>query len=198
MDARNGEILWSIADPSNALAFSPVTLANGVLFAGSTHGKGPIYAMNAKTGKVLWSYDTGGTVYGGIALPPLARMMLPNKGSTVRTAAWALSNLIKVHRVCLCFSFSNFIYNKFSAFGCRDRILKLQQNLLELMVEAILRHLKKADEESLTEVAWVVVYVSALSNIATSILVRSDVLQLLVERLATSNSLQLLIPVTTK
>lgn len=30
------------------------------------------------------------------ALPPLARMMLPNKGSTVRTAAWALSNLIKV------------------------------------------------------------------------------------------------------
>nr|TKS13121.1 hypothetical protein D5086_0000054340 [Populus alba] len=29
------------------------------------------------------------------ALPPLARMMLPYKGSTVRTAAWALSNLIK-------------------------------------------------------------------------------------------------------
>lgn len=30
------------------------------------------------------------------ALPSLARMMLPNKGSTVRTAAWTLSNLIKV------------------------------------------------------------------------------------------------------
>lgn len=30
------------------------------------------------------------------ALVPLARMMLPNKGSTVTTAAWALSNLIKV------------------------------------------------------------------------------------------------------
>lgn len=30
------------------------------------------------------------------ALTSLARMMLPNKGSTVRTAAWALSNLIKV------------------------------------------------------------------------------------------------------
>ncbi|KAG6769826.1 hypothetical protein POTOM_025491 [Populus tomentosa] len=30
------------------------------------------------------------------ALPPLARMMLPYKGSTVRTAACALSNLIKV------------------------------------------------------------------------------------------------------
>lgn len=44
------------------------------------------------------------------ALPPLARMMLPNKGSTVRTAAWALSNLIKVFKcfpyerliICLC------------------------------------------------------------------------------------------------
>lgn len=32
------------------------------------------------------------------ALTPLARMMLPDKGSTVRTAAWALSNLIKVLR----------------------------------------------------------------------------------------------------
>lgn len=30
------------------------------------------------------------------ALPALARMLLPNKRSTVRTAAWALSNLIKV------------------------------------------------------------------------------------------------------
>lgn len=29
------------------------------------------------------------------ALLPLARMMLPNRGSTARTAAWALSNLIK-------------------------------------------------------------------------------------------------------
>ncbi|XP_018442484.1 importin subunit alpha-9 isoform X5 [Raphanus sativus] len=29
------------------------------------------------------------------ALPPLARMIFPDKGSTVRTAAWALSNLIK-------------------------------------------------------------------------------------------------------
>lgn len=52
------------------------------------------------------------------------------------------------------------------------------------------------DDELATEVAWVVVYLSALSNIATSMLVKSDILQLLVNRLATSNSLQLLIPVT--
>lgn len=51
------------------------------------------------------------------------------------------------------------------------------------------------DEELATEVAWVVVYLSALSNFATTMLVKSDVIQLLVERLATSSSLQLLIPV---
>lgn len=55
--------------------------------------------------------------------------------------------------------------------------------------------MKSRDDELATEVAWVVVYLSALSNVATCILVKSDVLQLLVERLATSNSLQLLIPV---
>lgn len=54
---------------------------------------------------------------------------------------------------------------------------------------------KFRDDELVTEVAWVVVYLSALSDVATGMLVKSDVLQLLVERLATSNSLQLLIPV---
>ena len=55
---------------------------------------------------------------------------------------------------------------------------------------------KTSDEELATEIAWVVVYLSALSNVATSMFVKSDLLGLLVERLATSNSLQLLIPVT--
>ncbi|XP_058212865.1 importin subunit alpha-9 isoform X1 [Rhododendron vialii] len=107
------------------------------------------------------------------ALPPLARMMLPNKGSTVRTAAWALSNLIK---------------------GPDSRAAT---ELIKSagVLDAIIRHLKKADEDLATEVAWIIVYLSALSNVAIDILVKSDLLQLLVERLATSNSLQLLIPV---
>lgn len=54
------------------------------------------------------------------------------------------------------------------------------------------------DEELATEVAWVVVYLSALSNVATNLLLKSDAVRLLVERLASSNSLQLLIPVRTK
>lgn len=52
------------------------------------------------------------------------------------------------------------------------------------------------DEEIATEIAWIVVYLSALSDIATSMLLKGGILQLLIERLATSNSLQLLIPVT--
>ncbi|GLT69771.1 hypothetical protein SLA2020_418970 [Shorea laevis] len=100
-------------------------------------------------------------------------MMLPNKGSTVRTAAWALSNLIKGP----------------------DPKAATELIRVEGVLDAILRHLRKSDEELATEVAWVVVYLSALSNFATSMLVKSDVLPVLVERLATSNSLQLLIPV---
>ncbi|XP_021297783.1 uncharacterized protein LOC110426798 [Herrania umbratica] len=68
MDADNGEILWSTADPSNATASGPVTIANGVLFSGSTYKQGPIYAIDAEDGKILWSYDTGATVYGGMSV----------------------------------------------------------------------------------------------------------------------------------
>ncbi|XP_021888987.1 importin subunit alpha-9 isoform X2 [Carica papaya] len=107
------------------------------------------------------------------ALLPLARMMLPNKGSTVRTAAWALSNLIKGP----------------------DPKAAVELMKVDGVLDAIIRHLKKADEDLATEVAWVVVYLSALSNLGSSLLVKRDILQILVERLETSNSLQLLIPV---
>ncbi|KAK2983148.1 hypothetical protein RJ640_007824 [Escallonia rubra] len=65
LDANTGDILWSTANPSNDSSQGPVTLTNGVLFAGSVAPTGPIYAMDATTGTILWSYDTGATVYGG-------------------------------------------------------------------------------------------------------------------------------------
>ncbi|MED6158336.1 hypothetical protein PIB30_031858 [Stylosanthes scabra] len=68
MDAATGTILWSLANPSNATASGPVSLANGILFAGSTNGKGPIYAINGKSGEIVWSYETGATVYGGMSI----------------------------------------------------------------------------------------------------------------------------------
>lgn len=68
LDAKTGRVLWSTANPKNALNNGPVTTANGVLFAGSTHASGPIYAMDVGTGNILWSYDTGATVYGGVSV----------------------------------------------------------------------------------------------------------------------------------
>ncbi|KAE8691556.1 hypothetical protein F3Y22_tig00110889pilonHSYRG00061 [Hibiscus syriacus] len=56
MDAKNGQILWSTGDPKNGTASGPVTVANGVLFGGSTYGEGAVYAMDAKRGGILWSY----------------------------------------------------------------------------------------------------------------------------------------------
>ncbi|KAA8533005.1 hypothetical protein F0562_032878 [Nyssa sinensis] len=65
LDANSGEIIWSTANPSNDTSQGPVTLVNGVLFAGSVAPNGPLYAMDAKTGTILWSYNTGATIYGG-------------------------------------------------------------------------------------------------------------------------------------
>ncbi|GFY88420.1 hypothetical protein Acr_06g0003600 [Actinidia rufa] len=64
LDANTGEILWTTANPSNDTSQGPVTLANGVLFAGSVASNGPFYAMDARTGTILWSYTTGATIYG--------------------------------------------------------------------------------------------------------------------------------------
>ncbi|KAK1562305.1 hypothetical protein Q3G72_009854 [Acer saccharum] len=63
-----GELVWSTQldqNPAAVITMSgtyykgPVTLAKGVFFAGSTQGKGRIYTMDAKTGKVIWSNKTG-------------------------------------------------------------------------------------------------------------------------------------------
>ncbi|XP_021674387.2 uncharacterized protein LOC110660389 [Hevea brasiliensis] len=68
MHAKNGEILCSTGDPSNGTASGPVTIANGVMFGGSTSDRGPIYAINARTGRILWSHDTGASIFGGVSV----------------------------------------------------------------------------------------------------------------------------------
>ncbi|RZB53715.1 Polyvinylalcohol dehydrogenase, partial [Glycine soja] len=68
MDARNGRVLWSTANPSNSTANGPVSVANEVVFAGSADRLGYIYAIDAKSGKILWSYKTGASVYGGMSI----------------------------------------------------------------------------------------------------------------------------------
>lgn len=68
MDAKNGKIIWSIANPSNSSSNGPVSVANEVVFAGSTNKVGNVYAINARNGGILWSYETGASVYGGMSI----------------------------------------------------------------------------------------------------------------------------------
>ncbi|PIN01190.1 Polyvinyl alcohol dehydrogenase (cytochrome) [Handroanthus impetiginosus] len=67
MDPATGRILWSTAEPYNSTT-NPVSVANGVLFAGSTYRTGPVYAINAASGEILWSFETGASVYGGLSI----------------------------------------------------------------------------------------------------------------------------------
>ncbi|URE43357.1 hypothetical protein MUK42_14768 [Musa troglodytarum] len=107
------------------------------------------------------------------ALLPLARLMMSNKGSTARTASWALSNLIKGPQP-----------------NAATELIRIKG-----VLDAIIQHLRNLDDELVTEVAWVVVYLSALSEAAVGLLVKSDVVHLLVGKLAASERLHLLIPV---
>ncbi|XP_075077911.1 uncharacterized protein LOC107809953 [Nicotiana tabacum] len=68
LDANTGQILWTTADPSNDTAHGPVTIVNGLLFAGSVAPNGPLYAMDASNGKILWTFNTGATIYGGVSV----------------------------------------------------------------------------------------------------------------------------------
>nr|GLL34237.1 uncharacterized protein LOC109166343 [Ipomoea trifida] len=68
LDASTGRIIWTTANPSNETAPGPVTLANEVLFAASPAPNGPIYAIHAATGKIMWSFNTGATIYGGASV----------------------------------------------------------------------------------------------------------------------------------
>jgi polyvinyl alcohol dehydrogenase (cytochrome) len=71
LDPDDGAILWQIPatglDPKNpafpAPALGQVSAANGVVYAGSMSGD--MVAMDAKTGEILWTFASGGSVICG-------------------------------------------------------------------------------------------------------------------------------------
>ncbi|HXS94529.1 MAG TPA: PQQ-binding-like beta-propeller repeat protein [Candidatus Limnocylindrales bacterium] len=67
VNARTGRIAWQTADPTQG-ATDPgaMTVANGVVYAGSYSGF--MYALDAHTGMILWSFDSGGSVVSGPAI----------------------------------------------------------------------------------------------------------------------------------
>ena len=84
LDAATGAIVWQTPDPSStrpligfyasaawglgkgpgffAAAMGPLTVANGVLFGGSMDPEGHMYAFDASSGAILWSFASGGSV----------------------------------------------------------------------------------------------------------------------------------------
>jgi polyvinyl alcohol dehydrogenase (cytochrome) len=75
LDPSTGRILWQTPDPQwetdprGASDLAALTVANGVLYAGSmAHTGNQMYALNTATGSILWQYAAGGSVVSGPAV----------------------------------------------------------------------------------------------------------------------------------
>jgi polyvinyl alcohol dehydrogenase (cytochrome) len=68
LDPATGAILWQTADPNGYIDLGPLAVANGVVYAPSMAGSPTapnMFALNAATGKVIWSFAAGGSVIAG-------------------------------------------------------------------------------------------------------------------------------------
>ena len=71
LDPATGKIIWQIPEPNGALALGPVTVANGVVYAPSMAGAPDsrnMFALDARTGAVLWDFAAGGSVVAGASI----------------------------------------------------------------------------------------------------------------------------------
>ena len=69
LDPLTGEIIWQTANPTPfAQAGGAVSSANGVVYACSQDDVGYMYAMDADTGEILWSFASGGACNAGAAV----------------------------------------------------------------------------------------------------------------------------------
>ncbi|GIM92996.1 outer membrane protein assembly factor BamB family protein [Paractinoplanes toevensis] len=69
LDPATGRILWQTPDPGGSFDTSFVSSANGVVYAGSLDPTGTnMYALDARTGQIKWSFASGGSVTGGAAI----------------------------------------------------------------------------------------------------------------------------------
>jgi len=70
LDPGTGRILWQTPNPSQTKGWPVgfVSSANGVVYAGSFDPAGHMYAFDAKTGSILWDFESGGSVISGAAI----------------------------------------------------------------------------------------------------------------------------------
>ncbi len=68
LDATTGDIVWQKAAPLQSSPVGPVTVANGVVYAGTMDPAGHMYALDARSGSILWSFASGGSINSGAAV----------------------------------------------------------------------------------------------------------------------------------
>lgn len=69
LDPATGRIEWQVADPLLAPDLAALSVANGVLYAGSMAPTGDqMYALDARDGSILWRFPAGGSVVAGPAI----------------------------------------------------------------------------------------------------------------------------------
>jgi polyvinyl alcohol dehydrogenase (cytochrome) len=69
IDRATGKLLWQVAPPNGGSTSGPVTTANGVVYGCSLESsRGDMYAMDAATGEVLWTFASGGSCLSGAAI----------------------------------------------------------------------------------------------------------------------------------
>ena len=65
IDVKSGAVKWTTADPNGSRSEAAVSGANGVIFGCNLAGAGTMYALDAKNGKPLWSFNSGGPCNAG-------------------------------------------------------------------------------------------------------------------------------------
>jgi polyvinyl alcohol dehydrogenase (cytochrome) len=71
LNPGTGNIVWQVADPNGAVDLGPVSVANGVVYAASMAGTSTastMFALDASSGKTLWSFAAGSSVNAGATI----------------------------------------------------------------------------------------------------------------------------------
>jgi polyvinyl alcohol dehydrogenase (cytochrome) len=69
LEAKTGDVVWTTKDPQGSRSEAAVSGANGVIFGCNlAPGAGTMYALDAKSGAPLWSYNSGGACNAGPAI----------------------------------------------------------------------------------------------------------------------------------
>jgi polyvinyl alcohol dehydrogenase (cytochrome) len=69
LDAGTGKILWQTPDPQGEIDIGALTVADGVVYAGSMSPQGEnMFALDAASGAQKWAFASGGSVAGGPAV----------------------------------------------------------------------------------------------------------------------------------